>query len=93
MPAIDPAIYRSLTEQERILVNYAADGKRLNVKEAQEILNLADWRKAKDVLNSLVEKYIFARQPGKDRDRHRKWHLKEAKMTPAAKAALRSRRH
>lgn len=92
MPAIDPALYRTLTEQERILVNYAADGKRMNVKDAQEILNLSDWRKARAVLDSLVEKFIFARQPGKDRDRHRKWHLKEKKMTPSAKAAMRSMR-
>lgn len=92
MPAIDPTIYRSLTEHERILVNYMADGRRLNVKEAKEVLNLSDWRKARDVLNSLADKFIFDRQPGKDRDRHRKWYLREARMTPSAKAALRRKR-
>lgn len=92
MPAIDPVIYRTLTEDERILVNYAAEGRRMNVKDAQEILNQSDWRKVRDVLESLVEKFIFDRQPGKPRDRHRKWFLREKKMTPSAKAAMRRRR-
>ena len=91
MPAIDPVLYQSLSEQERMLVNYAADGRAMNVKEAQEILGLSDWRKAKAVLDTLVTKFIFARQPGKDRDRHRKWYLRQQKMTPSAKAAMRRR--
>lgn len=92
MPAIDPVIYSTLTEDERVLVNYAAEGRLMTVKDAQDILNQSDWRKAREVLDSLVEKHIFDRKPGKARDRHRKWFLREKKMTPAAKAALKKSR-
>lgn len=79
MPAIDPLIYETLSESERILVNWCADGKRITVKDAQDILGdlASDWRAARAILDSLTKKLIFDRPPGKDRDRHRKWHLRK----------------
>ena len=79
MSLIDPIVYGNLTESERVLVNWCADGKQITVKDAQDILGgLAnDWRGARAVLDSLVRKFVFDRPPGKDRDRHRKWFLRK----------------
>ena len=79
MPALDPLIYESLTQAERLLVNWCADGRKITVKDAQDILGdmANDWRAAKAVLDSLTEKFVFERPPGKDRDRHRKWSLRK----------------
>lgn len=81
MPAIiDPLIYESLSQQEKILVNWAAEGKRLTVKDAQDVLTV-DWRTARGVLDSLTVKFVFERPPGRDRDRNRKWHLRSRRVT------------
>lgn len=81
MPSIDPIIYEGLSEAERLLVNWCADGKQITVKDAQDILGgLAnDWRTARAVLDSLTRKSIFDRPEGKDRNRHRKWFLRKKK--------------
>jgi ATP-dependent DNA helicase RecG len=76
MPAIDPIVYEGLSEHEKILVNWAAEGKQMTVKDAQDVL-VVDWRTARAVLDSLTKKAIFVRPPGKDRDRHRKWFLRK----------------
>lgn len=79
MPAIDIIVYETLSEKEKVLVNWCADGKKITVKDAQEILGdlITDWRGARAVLDSLTKKFIFDRPPGKDRDRHRKWFLRK----------------
>jgi ATP-dependent DNA helicase RecG len=81
MPAIDPLVYEGLSEGEKVLVNWCADGKAITVKDAQDILGdlITDWRGARAVLASLTDKSLFDRPPGKDRDRHRKWYLKKRK--------------
>jgi ATP-dependent DNA helicase RecG len=75
MPSIDPLIYETLTMHERMIVNWAAEGAKLTVKDAQDVLN-TDWRSARAVLDSLTKKFVLERPPGKDRDRHRKWFLR-----------------
>jgi ATP-dependent DNA helicase RecG len=79
MPAIDPIVYEGLSESERMLVNWCANGKRVTVKDAQDVLGTManDWRAARAVLDSLTKKLIFDRPPGRDRDRHRKWFLRK----------------
>jgi ATP-dependent DNA helicase RecG len=83
MPAVlDPILFDSLSEAEKVLVNFCADGRRITVKDAQDVLgSLArDWRAAKAVLDSLTLKSIFVRPTGKDRDRHRKWFLRRRRV-------------
>ena len=87
MPAIDPLIYESLSEGERVLVNWCADGKKVTVKDAQDVLGsiASDWRAARSLLDSLTKKLIFDRPPGKDRDRHRKWSLRKRRASRITK--------
>jgi ATP-dependent DNA helicase RecG len=80
MPAIDPAIYGTLTQEEKILTNWAAEGKEMTVKDAQDVLGLSDWRKARAVLDSLTNKFVLQRPPGKDRDRHRPWSIRKSRL-------------
>ncbi len=78
MNAIDPLIYAGLTQAERVLTNWAAEGKQMTVKDAQDVLGPGtDWRTARAVLDSLTDKFVLERKPGKDRDRHRKWYLRK----------------
>jgi ATP-dependent DNA helicase RecG len=88
MSAIDPLLYESLSESERVLVNWCAEGKRITVKDAQGILGdmAADWRAARAVLDSLTNTQIFDRPPGKDRDRHRKWFLRKRRSARTPRA-------
>jgi ATP-dependent DNA helicase RecG len=85
MPSMDPIVYESLSDSERMLVNWCADGKRITVKDAQDILGemASDWRAARAVLDSLTQKLIFERPPGKERDRHRKWFLRSKRRRAA----------
>jgi ATP-dependent DNA helicase RecG len=78
MPNIDPIVYEKLSEAERLLVNYCAEGRRITVKDAQDVLgSLAnDWRAARQILGELEKKRLFMRPPGKERDRHRMWYLR-----------------
>lgn len=74
--SINPEIYASLSESEKMIVNYLADQKKVNVTDAGLVVGL-DWRGTKEVLNGLVEKKIIARSPGKDRSRHRFYYLRD----------------
>jgi ATP-dependent DNA helicase RecG len=71
---INPDLYAKLTESEKMIVNYLADHKRVNVNDAARIIAL-DWRRTKLVLEGLVTKNIVARSPGKTRSRHRFYFL------------------
>jgi ATP-dependent DNA helicase RecG len=86
MPAIDPLIYETLSDAERMLVNWCAEGRKITVKDAQDVLGdmASDWRAARAVLDSLTKKVIFERPPGKDRDRHRKWSLRKKRLRAAS---------
>lgn len=87
MPGIDPIIYEGLSEAERLLVNFCAEGRKINVKDAQGVLgDLAnDWRAARSVLDVLVQKRLFERPPGKDRDRHRLWSMRKQRVRRVGK--------
>ncbi len=73
--SINPEIYASLTESEKMLVNYLAEQLKVNVTDAGLVIG-RDWKDTKVILDGLVEKNVLARSPGKDRSRHRFYYLK-----------------
>ncbi len=72
---INPDVYSSLTESEKMIVNYLVDNDKVNVQDAGLVIAL-DWRRTKIVLDGLEQKKIIVRSPGKPRSRHRFYHLK-----------------
>ncbi|MCB9956829.1 MAG: putative DNA binding domain-containing protein [Caulobacterales bacterium] len=72
---INPDVYASLTESEKMIVNYLADQERVNVTSAGLVIGM-DWDTTKAILTGLEEKGIVARLPGKARSRHRFYFLK-----------------
>lgn len=79
-PVIDPIIFESLSQDERLLVNWMAEGKGLNVTEAMDVLN-KDWRATKAIFDTLEDKKVVMRTPGKERDRNRKYLLRRLART------------
>jgi ATP-dependent DNA helicase RecG len=77
-----PTVYESLTQEEKMLVNYLADQDRVNVTDAGLVIG-CDWRKTKSVLDSLEKKKLIVRTPGKFRSRHRFYYLSH-KIRPLA---------
>lgn len=73
--AINPDQYESLSEGEKMVVNYLAENHKVNVTDAGLVIS-QDWRGTKKVLDSLVSKSILERSPGKHRSRHRFYFLK-----------------
>lgn len=71
---INPDTYKTLSESEKMIVNYLADNARVNVTDAARVIAL-DWRATKDVLDGLVSKRFLKRSPGKARSRHRYYSL------------------
>ncbi len=80
--AVNPDVYASLTESEKLIVNYLVDQKTVNVTDATLIIG-SDWRKTKTVLETLEKKNVIERKPGKPRSRHRFYYLKS--RPPASK--------
>lgn len=79
--AINPDVYNSLTESEKMIVNYLAERVRVNVTDAGLVIG-KHWRDTKSVLDGLEKKDLIARSPGKERSRHRFYYLKRtAKLT------------
>ena len=72
---INPDIYSSLSESEKMIVNYLADQNKVNVKDAGRVIAL-DWRATKLILDGLESKKIIERSEGKNRSRHRFYFLK-----------------
>jgi ATP-dependent DNA helicase RecG len=75
--AINPEIFESLSESEKMVVNYLADKQRINVRDTGLLIG-KDWRGADAVLKSLQSKKIIERSAGKYRSRHRFYYLKNA---------------
>jgi ATP-dependent DNA helicase RecG len=76
-PGIDPDVFNSLTEHEKMIVNYLTDHPKLNVNDAAKII-VKDWRGTKRTLEALVEKKIISRAPGKYRSNHQFYFLKRS---------------
>lgn len=72
---INSDIYASLSESEKMVVNYLADRDKVNVTDAGLVIGM-DWRGTKIVLDGLEKKEVIARSPGKTRSRHRFYYLK-----------------
>lgn len=73
-PGIDQALYASLSQEEKMIVNALATGREINVGDAMLLVG-KDWRATKAFFNSLEQKKLIGRTPGKPRDRHRKYFL------------------
>jgi ATP-dependent DNA helicase RecG len=72
---INPDVYASLSDTERMIVNYLADQDKVNVTDAGRIVAL-DWRATKIILDELEKKRVIVRSPGKSRSRHRFYYLR-----------------
>ncbi|MYG81869.1 MAG: hypothetical protein F4187_08975, partial [Gemmatimonadetes bacterium] len=82
---INPDDYASLSESEKMIVNYLADQGKVNITETGLVIG-KNWRAARDILDGLVKKNILERSSGKFRSRHRFFYLKNsAKVRPASK--------
>lgn len=83
--AINPETYASLSESEKLVVNYLADQPKLDVTDAGLVIG-KDWRATKKILDALESKKLIARSAGKARSRHRFYYLvkdgRDAKRTP-----------
>ncbi|WGD30640.1 ATP-binding protein [Ancylobacter sp. WKF20] len=73
---IDPDVFSSLTENEKMIVNYLAEQGNVNVTDAGLVI-AKDWRETKIILDNLEKKNIIARTDGKVRSRHRFYYLKK----------------
>ena len=86
--AINSEIYESLTESEKMIVNFLADRGKVNVTDAGLIIGL-DWRRTKIVLDDLEKKKVISRSSGKTRSRHRFYFLrhptKQTKLSSIAR--------
>jgi ATP-dependent DNA helicase RecG len=78
---INPEVYASLTESEKMLVNYLADQDRVNVTDAGLVIGM-DWRGTKVILDGLEAKKVIARSAGKARSRHRFYYLRRRRSRP-----------
>jgi len=72
---IKPEVYASLSERERMIVNYLADNPRVNITDAGKVLAMG-WREAQTLLAGLEKKDVLRRSPGKYRSKHRFFFLK-----------------
>lgn len=73
--AINPDQYESLSESEKVIVNYLVERKKVNVTDAGLVIG-KDWRGTKTVLDRLMKKGIIDRSAGRHRSRHRFYFLK-----------------
>jgi ATP-dependent DNA helicase RecG len=71
---INPELYESLSESEKMVVNYLADNPRVNVTDAGRVIALG-WRATKRILDQLEKKGVIARS-GEYRSRHLFYFLK-----------------
>lgn len=71
---INPKLYASLSESEKMIVNYLADNPRVNVTDAGRFIALG-WRATKRILDQLEKKGVIARS-GEYRSRHLFYFLK-----------------
>jgi ATP-dependent DNA helicase RecG len=71
---INPEMYASLSESEKLIVNFLVDKYRLNVTDAGLVVGM-DWNDTKILLDGLEAKGVIKRSPGKPRSRHRFYHL------------------
>ena len=72
---IKPELYASLSESEKMLVNYLADNPRVNVKDAGRIIAL-DWRATKIILDQFEGEGRYRAFRRKERSLHPFYFLK-----------------
>lgn len=73
---IGEALFNSLNEEEKTIINFIAEKGKISVSDANRILQ-RDWRTAKSILDRLVSKMVLERRStGKVRDPHARYLLK-----------------
>ena len=72
---VSRAIFEALSPDEKLIINFLADRGSLNVTDTGLLIG-KDWRATKAILDTLEEKKIVERTPGKERNRHRRYHLR-----------------
>lgn len=73
--AINPETYLSLSESERMIVNYLVDNQKVNITDAGRVI-ACGWRETQKILANLETKGVIVRSTGKYRSRHRFYYLK-----------------
>lgn len=73
---VGEAVFNSLDEQEKVIINFVAEKGRISVSDANRILR-KDWRTAKKVLDRLAKARVLERRStGKLRDPHARYLLR-----------------
>lgn len=72
---MDPALMATLSDGQRLIINYLVERGTLNVTEAALLLNTS-WRSAKDMLSDLENKKVVLRTAGKERDKMRRYYIR-----------------
>jgi ATP-dependent DNA helicase RecG len=74
---IGRALFETLTNDERLIINYVAEREHMNVSDANRLLN-NDWRTAKNKLERLVQRGILLKQSktGKKQDPSQRYVLR-----------------
>ena len=76
MKIIGEAVFNSLSENEKTIINFIAERGKISVSDANRILQ-KDWRTAKNILERLVKKDVIGRRStGKVRDPKARYVLK-----------------
>jgi hypothetical protein len=77
------ALYSTLTEQEKILINFGAEKTMVSVSDASRVIG-KDWPTAKAILEGLVERRIFElrRRSGKLRESSKRYVLRTKGSAP-----------
>ncbi len=76
MKLIGEAVFNSLSEDEKTIINFIAERGKISVSDANRILQ-KDWRTAKNILERLVKKDVIDRRTtGIVRDPHARYVLK-----------------
>lgn len=66
---VGEAIFKSLKEDEKRVINFAAEHGRINVSQVQRLTSIRSWPAAKKLLLSLVNRGIFEHEIREDMDR------------------------
>jgi ATP-dependent DNA helicase RecG len=82
---VGEAVYRTLTEPERQVINYVAEYKKINVSQAMKVVGTTYWHKARNILNGLKQKGILDdhRRLDIDRDSQAYYFLRTTEATEA----------
>lgn len=71
---VGEAIFRGLSQEERRIINWVAENRRINVSQAQRLTSRS-WQKARGILMGLAERGLLERVAREDLERDPKAHF------------------